>query len=65
MKVGNIAEDNVNPKGGFEHYGIIKGEYIVLKGSVPGPQKRGIVITPAIRPSKYAGKKKLEVLEIR
>ena len=65
LKVGNISEDNINPAGGFEHYGVIKGEYIVLKGSVPGPQKRGIVITPAIRPSKYAAKKKLEVLEIR
>jgi ribosomal protein L3 len=36
-----------------------------LKGSVPGPKKRGLVITPAIRPTKFTNKKKLEIVEIR
>ncbi|MCH7850025.1 MAG: 50S ribosomal protein L3 [Nanoarchaeota archaeon] len=65
LKIGNINENDINKKGGFEHYGVIRGEYIVLRGSIPGPSKRGIVMTLAIRPSKYLAKKKLEVLEIR
>lgn len=65
LKVGNVDENDINKKGGFDHYGVIRGEYIVLKGSIPGPRKRGLVITPAMKPSKYLAKKKLEVLEIR
>jgi large subunit ribosomal protein L3 len=65
LEVGKISEKDINKKGGFEHYGVIKSDYMILKGSVPGPQKRGLVITPAIRPSKFQAKKKLEVLELR
>ena len=65
LEVGKIAEKDINKKGGFEHYGVIKTEYMILKGSIPGPKKRGLVITPALKPSKFMGKKKLEVLELR
>jgi len=65
LEVGKISEKDINKKGGFEHYGVIKTEYMILTGSIPGPKKRGLVITPAIRPSKLMGKKKLEVLELR
>jgi large subunit ribosomal protein L3 len=65
LKVGKISEEGINPKGGFEHYGIVKNDYLILKGSVPGPKKRGIVITSALRPSRYLAKKKLEVLDLR
>ena len=41
----------INPKGGFLHYGLIKNDYILIKGSVPGPAKRTIVLTPNIRKS--------------
>ncbi|MFH1521617.1 MAG: 50S ribosomal protein L3 [archaeon] len=65
LEVGKIQEKDINKKGGFEHYGVIKNDYIILKGSIPGPQKRGLVITSAIRPTKYLAKKKFEVLELR
>jgi len=65
LETGKISEKDINKKGGFEHYGVIKTEYMILKGSIPGPKKRGLVITPAIRPSKIMGKKKFEVLELR
>jgi len=65
LKIGKIAEEDINKKGGFEHYGIVKTDYIVVKGSVPGPKKRGLVITPALRPTKFQSKKKFEVLELR
>ena len=62
---GKINEKDINKKGGFEHYGVVKTDYLILKGSIPGPKKRGLVITPAIRPTKYLAKKKFEVLELR
>jgi large subunit ribosomal protein L3 len=65
LEVGKIREKDINKKGGFKHYGVIKNDYVVLKGSVPGPKKRAIVITPAMRPNKFLAKKKLEVLELR
>jgi len=64
LSVGN-KDGDVNPKGGFPHYGVVKNDYLILRGSVPGPQKRGIVLTAAIRPTKLVGKKKFEVVEIR
>jgi large subunit ribosomal protein L3 len=65
LEVGKISEKDINKKGGFEHYGVIKGDYMILKGSIPGPKKRGLVITPAMKPSKIQAKKKLAVLELR
>ena len=65
MKVGKTSEEDINPKGGFPHYGKIKNEYIILKGSLPGPRKRGLVITPALKPGKKAKRQSYEVVELR
>jgi len=40
----------VSPAGGFVNYGPVKGSYVLLYGSVPGPVKRLIRISPARRP---------------
>ncbi len=65
LKKGRISEQDINPKAGFKHYGKIKTEYIILRGSVQGPAKRQVIITPAIRGTKKQAKKNLEFLEIR
>ena len=65
LQIGKTSEKNVNKKGGFQNYGEIKGDYIIVRGSIPGPRKRQIVITPALRPTRYQAKKKFEVLSIR
>ena len=44
--------NEINPKGGFLHYGLIKNDYLIVKGSIPGPTKRTILLTNAIRPNK-------------
>jgi len=50
MKVGKAEEvESINPKGGFPHYGLVKNDFIVVKGSVPGPVKRTIRLRWAIR----------------
>lgn len=38
MKMGGASE--INPKGGFTHYGVLKNDYLLVKGSLAGPQKR-------------------------
>jgi len=51
IKIGSNGSE-VTPDGGLLKYGIVKSDYIVLKGSVPGPIKRLIRIRDAIRPSR-------------
>ena len=51
IKIGNNGSD-VTPAGGFLHYGLIKGDYILLSGSIPGPAKRLIRFTYPRRPYK-------------
>jgi large subunit ribosomal protein L3 len=50
--VSNAKESEITPKGGFPHFTVIKGDYIILKGSVPGPAKRLIKIRLPLRPPK-------------
>ncbi len=48
LKIGENPEE-INLEGGFLRYGLIKGNYALLKGSVPGPAKRLIRLTKARR----------------
>jgi large subunit ribosomal protein L3 len=63
--LGSSNETNINPKGGFKGYGEIKTDYVLIRGSVPGPSKRQLVITFPLRPSKKQIKKNYEFIEIR
>merc|ERR1719389_1138891 len=38
------TQKSINPTGGFRHYGLIRNECIMVKGSVQGPCKRPILI---------------------
>ncbi len=49
MRLGSGAD--TNPRGGFLNYGLVKGDYILLSGSVPGPKKRLIMLRKGIRSS--------------
>lgn len=42
----------VNFKAGLTNYGLLKNNYLVVAGSVPGPVKRVVVLRNAIRPQK-------------
>lgn len=61
---GTISEKDINPKSGFDNYGKIKGNYILIKGSVQGPQKRQILLTPSFRPTKLTSKAKYELIGV-
>ncbi len=53
LKIGGSGEE-INPRGGFPHYGIIRSQYVLLEGSVPGPPKRLIKMRYPIRPPSNA-----------
>jgi large subunit ribosomal protein L3 len=41
LKIGTKNEvDAVNKKGGFLNYGLVKNDYLIIEGSVPGSAKR-------------------------
>ena len=61
---GSISEKNINPSSGFKNYGNIKTNYIIVKGSIQGPAKRQILLTPSFRPTKKQIKKKYEFAEL-
>ena len=47
-----IGEDDVTPAGGFVNYGEVDGPHVLIKGSVPGPDKRLIRLRAAVRPQE-------------
>ena len=51
MQIGKDGK-TVTPEGGILNYGIVRNDYIIIKGSVPGPAKRLVRMRPAIRLKK-------------
>jgi len=51
LRISNPEEHAITPAGGFLHYGEVKSQYILIKGSVPGPAKRLIRFRDAARGS--------------
>ncbi|MGH9933773.1 MAG: 50S ribosomal protein L3 [Nitrososphaerales archaeon] len=49
--IGNSEEkeQNLTPSGGFLHYGVVHGDYVIVRGSVPGTVKRLIKLRYPIR----------------
>ena len=48
LKIGQNGAD-VTPKGGFLHYGMVRNDYIVLHGTVPGITKRVVRLREPVR----------------
>ena len=66
MVMGNANDEQIkiNPDGGFKHFGLVKGDFIILKGSVPGTYRRLIKLRSQIRnaPAKVNKPNILEVV---
>jgi ribosomal protein L3 len=60
-----MSENDSISKRVFEHYGLVKTDYIIIYGSVQGPQKRQLLLTTPYRPTKKQIKKNYELLELR
>ncbi len=55
LMMGDLTQENsldITPSGGFKNYGILRSQYIVVSGSIPGPIKRFVFTRHPIRP-KY------------
>lgn len=56
----NVGE--INPAAGFKNYGVVKNDFIVVTGSVPGPAKRAVALRAAIRTTD---EKRFKVAELK
>lgn len=65
LKSGKISELDINKKGGFNHYGNVRTEYLIIKGSLQGPKKRPLLLTSPLRATKKQLKQKYEFIELR
>ncbi len=61
IEIGEIGKDKLKFEN-IKNYGNINGEYILVKGSVQGPAKRQLLVTPALRETKKQKKKEYELL---
>ncbi|VVC04257.1 50S ribosomal protein L3 [Candidatus Burarchaeum australiense] len=65
LKMGTDPKDIV-PAGGFLHFGNVKGDYVVLRGSIAGPVKRIVRLRKAMRLVGVAPKKpELKYISLR
>ena len=62
LAIGSDGSE-ITPDGGFSGYGIVRGEYAIVSGSVPGPTKRLVRMRAAVR-AKDADLKTPQVLYI-
>lgn len=44
----DLTEKNINPVGGFPHYGLVREDYMMLKGNIIGAKKRVITLRKAL-----------------
>lgn len=51
LKMGSSPSE-VQVKGGFVGYGVVRGDYILIEGSVPGPRGRLVRLRYPIRPPR-------------
>lgn len=52
LKIGDKPEE-VNAKGGFINFGLVKSTYVLIRGTIPGAKKRLITMAEPIRSKFY------------
>ena len=46
----DLTEKNITPLGGFPHYGVVRDDYIMVKGGVIGPKKKVLMLRKSLVP---------------
>merc|ERR1712046_381971 len=59
----DLTEKTITPMGGFPHYGVVKHDYVMLKGCCVGHKKRTIVLRKTLRPQTT--RKALEEVKLK
>jgi large subunit ribosomal protein L3 len=44
LAIANAKDQPITPAGGFPHYGNVQNDYLIVRGSVPGPIKRLVTL---------------------
>jgi large subunit ribosomal protein L3 len=52
LAMGSASSNPIAPPGGYLHFGELKSDYILLRGSIPGPVKRLVDLRFPIYPKK-------------
>jgi large subunit ribosomal protein L3e len=59
----DLSLKTVNPMGGFGHYGIVKQDFIMIKGCCVGPRKRVITLRKSLLP--HTSRRALEKIDLK
>lgn len=59
----DITAKTITPMGGFPHYGIVKNDFLMLKGSIPGTKKRVITIRKSLM--VHTSRRDLEKVQLK
>lgn len=51
----DLTEKPITPLGGFPHYGIVRNDFIMLKGCIAGSKRRVIILRKAVFPPMDRG----------
>ncbi|NPU88178.1 50S ribosomal protein L3 [Methanothrix sp.] len=63
IAIGTNGTD-ITPDGGFVGYGVVRNEYMLIKGSIPGPVKRLVRMRRATRPGAAFAPKAPQILYV-
>jgi len=59
----DITDKSINPVGGFVHYGLVKSDFVMVKGGVCGPKKRCITLRKSLM--KQTSRAALEPVKLK
>ncbi|KAF8605101.1 60S ribosomal protein L3 [Ceratobasidium sp. AG-I] len=59
----DATDKEITPLGGFPHYGIVKNDFLMLKGSIPGTKKRVITIRKSLM--VHTSRRDLEKVQLK
>jgi len=47
----DLTEKNITPMGGFPHYGVVRDDFLLIKGCCVGPKKRFVLLRKSMTPA--------------
>ena len=63
MTESDATKKSITPMGGFPHYGVVKNDFLILKGSVPGTKKRVITLRKSLM--VHTSRRDLEKVQLK
>ena len=59
----DITKKAITPMGGFPHYGIVKNDFVILKGSISGTKKRVVTLRKSLM--VHTSRRDLEKVQLK